>query len=341
MNDCPYCGKIPGVGGPALAGPISGFDTPILVNASVAIVPTLGLLVPGYFLLVSREHFESMADLEAAHGFRAWDLAQVVMNRLSPLFGEYVAVETTKGSGASNGGGCVTHAHVHLIPAAGLLVPRLETLHLETASNHALDHLAGASYLAFSTAGQPTRVQTSPGLRSQWIRIQLAEALGFPERYDWGVVSGRANLTPTLKASGALGDLNTGARTTIKAILRDRGRVLLVPRRMPSGSFLLELPGGRIEAGESASEAFTREVVEETGLSANIDQWKYSWFWTDPRGRMVISQAYTGILTGSRRAPKWGSTDVGLGQATWYPTRILNSLAVRPEHAMALQSTLQ
>jgi mutator protein MutT len=52
------------------------------------------------------------------------------------------------------------------------------------------------------------------------------------------------------------------------AVVRDElGRVLLV-RRADNGNW--ELPGGRIDVGESASQAAVREVAEEAGVSIEI-----------------------------------------------------------------------
>lgn len=51
------------------------------------------------------------------------------------------------------------------------------------------------------------------------------------------------------------------------AVVRDAvGRLLVVRRGRPPAEGLWSLPGGRIEAGETAAEAAVREVREETGL---------------------------------------------------------------------------
>jgi 8-oxo-dGTP diphosphatase len=51
------------------------------------------------------------------------------------------------------------------------------------------------------------------------------------------------------------------------AVREEQGRLLLV-RRCDSGSW--ELPGGRVDVGESAVEAAVREAVEEAGLRVRI-----------------------------------------------------------------------
>jgi 8-oxo-dGTP diphosphatase len=46
----------------------------------------------------------------------------------------------------------------------------------------------------------------------------------------------------------------------------DDGRILLVRRRNDPGSGLWSVPGGRVEPGETDTQAVIREMAEETGL---------------------------------------------------------------------------
>jgi ADP-ribose pyrophosphatase YjhB (NUDIX family) len=55
-----------------------------------------------------------------------------------------------------------------------------------------------------------------------------------------------------------------------RAVVVDHdGRLLLIRHRVESREFHV-LPGGRVEAGETAAEAAEREVLEETGLRVAV-----------------------------------------------------------------------
>jgi len=53
----------------------------------------------------------------------------------------------------------------------------------------------------------------------------------------------------------------------------DGDRVLLVRRAHPPLQGYWGLPGGRVELGETVTEALLREVREETGLTVTIDRY--------------------------------------------------------------------
>lgn len=50
----------------------------------------------------------------------------------------------------------------------------------------------------------------------------------------------------------------------------DAGRVLLVQRGRPPAEGLWTVPGGRVELGETLTQACAREVAEETGLTVEV-----------------------------------------------------------------------
>jgi 8-oxo-dGTP diphosphatase len=68
-------------------------------------------------------------------------------------------------------------------------------------------------------------------------------------------------------APGPDGDSQLPLVRCVGAVVHDpAGRLLLIQRGREPSRGAWSLPGGRVEAGESAEEAVEREVLEETGL---------------------------------------------------------------------------
>ncbi|HEX7883673.1 MAG TPA: NUDIX hydrolase [Afipia sp.] len=66
------------------------------------------------------------------------------------------------------------------------------------------------------------------------------------------------------------GTPHTGPRLAVSAgIFRD-GKILLVRRAREPAKGVYTFPGGRVEFGESLTDALTREIREETGLKIEI-----------------------------------------------------------------------
>jgi ADP-ribose pyrophosphatase YjhB (NUDIX family) len=62
----------------------------------------------------------------------------------------------------------------------------------------------------------------------------------------------------------------TGPRLAVSAAIFREGKVLLVRRARAPARGVYTLPGGRVEFGESLTEALTREIREETQLTIEI-----------------------------------------------------------------------
>ncbi len=85
---------------------------------------------------------------------------------------------------------------------------------------------------------------------------------------------------------------------SVKGVLIHRGRVLLL--RNERGEW--ELPGGRLDAGETPEEAVVREIREETGLRARVAWLVDAWvFQVTPKKKVLILE-YACPLIGKHSA---------------------------------------
>ena len=77
------------------------------------------------------------------------------------------------------------------------------------------------------------------------------------------------------------GDCSASWGVTAIPIL-DSGRILLIRQfRYPIGKFILELPAGKLDSGQSPQETVARELEEEIGYKAGILEYETT-FYTTP-----------------------------------------------------------
>ncbi len=98
----------------------------------------------------------------------------------------------------------------------------------------------------------------------------------------------------------------TVPRVAVDAVLIHRGKLVLVRRGRPPFLGRYALPGGGVDFGERLEDAVEREVLEETGLDAEVVRLLgvYGDPGRDPRGH-TISVAY--VLRSIRGEPKAGT----------------------------------
>jgi 8-oxo-dGTP diphosphatase len=87
------------------------------------------------------------------------------------------------------------------------------------------------------------------------------------------------------------------------AIIRDEAaRLLLIQRRNEPGAGRWSLPGGRIEAGETAEQAVVREVAEETGLVVSCGRLVGTVERPGPPGSVYEIRDYAALVAGGTLA---------------------------------------
>ena len=197
---CPFCSNIPGVGESPAAEPASEFDRVLDIGPEVVLVPVLGMLVPGYLLVISVQHVPNMAclDYEALRALAEY--IRETIARLSPLFGEYFVFEHAPSSEDHliKCGACIGHAHLHLIPslseAGDAIFQGLPWTEIRRLTD--IRSLKGAGYALFAH-DDTVFVSPAPVIPSQWVRHLVAFSVGKPDHWDWAVYQGHRELRET------------------------------------------------------------------------------------------------------------------------------------------------
>lgn len=163
-------------------------------NGKFYLTPTVGMMLPGYFLVATRSHDTSFA--QRGEG----DLALIdheltrVTDRLRRCFGSYFRLEHGSDNVTECGsGGCLDHAHTHLAPAdedvGEYMLRQLPWQEIDSYTE--LREFRGEPYIYLGRSaiqGEQERhyVVSNPNLPGQWVRRQIAAVRGSTTREFYG-----------------------------------------------------------------------------------------------------------------------------------------------------------
>ncbi len=213
---CPYCLRLVGVGNLSSSQreKSNSFDQVLWANKYVVLVPTLGMITPGYFLLVNRQHlinFSYLSDHELLALERSF---KFLAPRLGEVFGEYLFFEHGPNGTGCQGGGCVSHAHAHLIPLSRKMRSKLLEQFMWTKLSGLQDikNYQRDAYMLLGTQ-DGFYLTVAPSVQSQWVRRQLAATLQGPRHWNWKIDHGTAELESTLRKFSAVNFFKSLANT--------------------------------------------------------------------------------------------------------------------------------
>jgi diadenosine tetraphosphate (Ap4A) HIT family hydrolase len=186
MTDCLFCrigeGDEPYMGHPE--------NTILLESHSFYVKPALGHFVEGYCLVVSKDHLQTMAELDDQEYVELEELLSEVSRRLTSLYdGGLCSFEHGAVCPTSRAGACIDHAHIHLLPNGSDLTPKLAAL--ESKSISSLGELRWfdsrrKSYIYYESRPGVRRVYScDERVPSQFMRRLLCEHLGMDRDWDW------------------------------------------------------------------------------------------------------------------------------------------------------------
>lgn len=183
LVDCSLCSAV--CDAKSMAGRPSLQNTPIAETDRFVVMPCVGPLVPGHVLVVSREHYPSLASM----GREAIRDYQRLLDRFREANPSAVDGLLEAEHGAVSGdcaGACVVHTHIHWMPGLGRYDTLFEGVLAHRPMGESLGDLAGVDtpYLLVRRAGGAPHLYDGSGLPSQLIRQAICSQLG-REDWDW------------------------------------------------------------------------------------------------------------------------------------------------------------
>ncbi|MBI5498936.1 MAG: HIT domain-containing protein [Deltaproteobacteria bacterium] len=218
QRPCPYCAALLSSRHPEY-GDLEPWNRLLFRSRYCVVAPTLGAIVEGWLLVISRDHCLSVGSLpsQAFQDLRA--MVEAVVEVVARRYGPPTVFEHGPAKAGLDSGCGVDHAHVHVVPlpfslggAADRAGPsRLEWQpSLPNLGSLPSLHRARRSYLYLHEPQQPPVHSLAPNLPCQFLRRVIAREVGIPGEFDYHVHSHETNVRRTIDAvAGALSAVST------------------------------------------------------------------------------------------------------------------------------------
>jgi diadenosine tetraphosphate (Ap4A) HIT family hydrolase len=201
MSNCRLC-HILGADGAA-----NVWDKPVLESTNFVAVPSLGALVPGWVLLLPKNHYLTMGAVPVSAIAEMEEVKWGLVSLLRQAYGELCAFEHGP-SGPSREVGCgVDHAHLHFVPinidlgsAVLPLLPRGAGWSEGDLSDCRRAFESGLDYLYLEQPLGRGRIAVHKRFGSQLFRRVVASHLGIDNEYNWRDYPKIDNIVTTVRA---------------------------------------------------------------------------------------------------------------------------------------------
>lgn len=197
---CPYC-----TGLLAPRPSAEPWDQIIASTRKFVLAPSLGALVPGWLLVISRQHVLCAGALPAAEHAEMLELVECARTQVERAFGPATVFEHGPARPGTPAGCGVDHLHMHVVPlgfslraAATAITPRLTWQQLEGTPDLAAVHRSGIDYSLVKEPDRPAVWAPTPRGVNQFLRRAIAMQLGIPEQFDYRFNNCRSHVSETL-----------------------------------------------------------------------------------------------------------------------------------------------
>ncbi|WP_090097682.1 hypothetical protein [Lentzea jiangxiensis] len=174
-------------------------------TANFEVLADMSPLVTGHLLLLPRKHYLSFAQVLGDHPGETEELLSDISDRYRRTFGEPLVLEHGSGTDEHTHA-CITHAHLHLLPADGTAVDELlirdELLYVDLESITQLGDAPWpeSAYFLRHHLGRSRVYMPNGNQRRQYLRSVVATTLDIPDpEWDYAVVVRKDCLRRTME----------------------------------------------------------------------------------------------------------------------------------------------
>lgn len=194
---CGFCTEINGLNSDtnlfkSVISPHTGLnDRYVYEDDKFVVMPTLGAFVEGYVMIVTKKHYDCVGKMPLEDIIAIDRLLGVMKERVNRIYGtEVICFEHGSVSCANKFGGCLNHAHIHILPCNVSLIEEISGYDLKISKLPSLAVLhdqGGAEnpYLFFEDVDGERYIITGEYIASQFFRKLVANHMGLPESWDW------------------------------------------------------------------------------------------------------------------------------------------------------------
>ena len=164
------------------------------------VIPTIGALVDGYILIVSKKHYSSMLELD--YNLRLEYLS--IINKYREIFkityNEYPIIFEHGTNKESNTASSIIHSHTHVVNhnyiSESRLIKELNFIDFNILSYNSKND---KSYIMYISPSNKTYISYDFNCKSQLMRYYIAKDLNLVNMYDWKNYSFEENIKSTIK----------------------------------------------------------------------------------------------------------------------------------------------
>jgi len=156
------------------------------------IMLSLGPIVEGYLLLVSKKHFHCCASLPENLAEEFDMLYNKIQNILRAVYGNVLSYEHGRAGSclkSIRGSKHCYHAHMHFVPVSvklnAVVTKDFTPVQLMNLNDFRMKYKKNLEPYLFVDDGIQAMYPPNGDLRRQYLRFKVAESLGFNELWDW------------------------------------------------------------------------------------------------------------------------------------------------------------